>query len=523
MKKKQLETEVLIIGGGITGTGILRDLSLRGVPCILVEKNDINSGASGANHGLLHSGARYVFKDRLSAIECKIENERLKKNAPHCIENTQGIFAAFQGDDEQYIEDFPRYCFDAGIRCEKLDIKDAHSLEPQLSDQLIAAYLVDDATVDPFKLSLENITESQQLGSDVYCYCNVTGFDISNHTVQSAYLQNTQTGEQIIIKAKQFVNAGGAWAGYIAEKAGCSLDILLSKGTLLVTHHRLTTRVINRLRPPSDADILAPGGNVSILGTTSTIVQTPAKSYPTVEEIDLIVNDAKTMLPILENTRFIRAYSGLRPLVSSKTTSLKSDRSVSREFSLLEHNEDGIDNFLTITGGKLTTFRHMAEKASDRICERLKITTDCLTQKMPLPVSSTAKWTEPGFSPKYWAAQKKPNDQLLCECEMVSQSAVDDIIENISKQHIAPDLISLGLRSRVGKGSCQGSFCSLRIIAYLYDQLKIEGDSGLKSIKDFIRNRWHGEHSILWDQQLCQSELTEAMHCGFLSLEANDF
>jgi glycerol-3-phosphate dehydrogenase len=95
-----LKTQVLIIGGGATGTGVARDLALRGVQCILVEKKDINAGASGANHGLLHSGARYVSSDPESARECRDENRLLKQLAPDCIEDTGGLFVAVEGDDE---------------------------------------------------------------------------------------------------------------------------------------------------------------------------------------------------------------------------------------------------------------------------------------------------------------------------------------------------------------------------------------------------------------------------------------
>ena len=83
-----LKTQVLIIGGGITGTAIARDLALRGVHSILIDRSHINAGASGANHGVLHSGARYIASDPESSRECKEENELLKKIAPHCIENT---------------------------------------------------------------------------------------------------------------------------------------------------------------------------------------------------------------------------------------------------------------------------------------------------------------------------------------------------------------------------------------------------------------------------------------------------
>lgn len=86
-----IETQAIIIGGGATGAGILRDLTLRGVRAVLIEKNDIASGTTGRNHGLLHSGARYAVKDMDSARECIRENRILKKIARHCIEDTGGF------------------------------------------------------------------------------------------------------------------------------------------------------------------------------------------------------------------------------------------------------------------------------------------------------------------------------------------------------------------------------------------------------------------------------------------------
>ena len=94
-----LETEVLIIGGGVTGAGVMRDLALRGIHCMLIDKIDLCAGASGGNHGLLHSGARYVSTDVDAAIECRQENERLKRLAPQCIEATGGLFVGVEGDD----------------------------------------------------------------------------------------------------------------------------------------------------------------------------------------------------------------------------------------------------------------------------------------------------------------------------------------------------------------------------------------------------------------------------------------
>src|SRR4030042_2340224 len=94
----RLKTEVLIVGGGATGVGIARDLSLRRIPCLLIEKGDFTSGASGRNHGLLHSGSRYAVSDPEAAKECIGENRILKRIAPHCVEETEGLFVSLPED-----------------------------------------------------------------------------------------------------------------------------------------------------------------------------------------------------------------------------------------------------------------------------------------------------------------------------------------------------------------------------------------------------------------------------------------
>lgn len=96
---RTLTTDVLVIGGGATGAGVLRDLALRGIRCALVEKGDLTHGTTGRYHGLLHSGARYVVKDPQSAEECARENEILRKIIPHCIEETGGLFVVIPADD----------------------------------------------------------------------------------------------------------------------------------------------------------------------------------------------------------------------------------------------------------------------------------------------------------------------------------------------------------------------------------------------------------------------------------------
>jgi glycerol-3-phosphate dehydrogenase len=512
-----LHTQALIIGGGATGTGLARDLALRGVHCILVEKQDINAGASGGNHGLLHSGARYVATDSEAARECGEEGEILKRMASHCIEDTGGFFAAVEGDDETYIADFPGMCAQSGIFTEPVDIKDAREAEPQLTEKLIAVYRVQDATVDPFKLSLDNISQACSLGSLLMRNTRAASFITDNKHIRQIRLINTVSGLETLVEAGCVINAAGAWAGEVAGLAGITIPMLCSKGSLLVTQDRITRRVINRLRKATDADILVPGGTVSILGTTSVRVETPDSIRPTIHEVNYIIEEAARMIPVLETTRYIRAYCGVRPLISPASSG--DDRSVTRGFVLMDHAGDGIENFITITGGKLTTYRLMAEKTADKVCAKLGITSPCKTRIEPLPATEKGKWTEPGLAPRLWAEQNDPEDTLLCECEMVFKSAVDSITTAIHDQNGFPTLKAIGLRSRVGKGPCQGCFCSPRIVAHMYDRGELNVNQGPDELRTFLNERWRGKYPILWDLPLMQSELQEALHCGLFSLE----
>jgi len=512
-----LKTQVLIIGGGAAGTGIARDLVLRGVQCILVEKGDINAGASGANHGLLHSGARYVSTDQEVAKECREEGERLKVLAPHCIENAGGLFVAVEGDDDKYIADFPHLCSKCGIPVRELDVKETRELEPALSKKIIAAYMVEDAAIDPFKLSLENISQAKELGTTLFLHTKVAGFKKTSGRIQNISLLNIQTGEETVVEAEQVVNATGAWANEVAALAGVSIHMFYSQGSILITDSRLTKHVVNRLHLPSDGDILAPGGTVSILGTTSVRIDSPDNTRPTFGEMDLIVNEGSAMIPTLENTRYIRAYAGVRALLGTQNDI--DDRSSSRGFTLLDHERDGLNNFITITGGKLTTYRLMAEKAADLVCQRLGNQNPCLTRTQPLPSTNAGKWTEPGLGAKQWLKQDDPEDLVICECQMLPKSVIDSVLEADGGQNGVPSLMTIGLRSRIGKGPCQGTFCGARVIAHLYDKGKLHSDQGLTNLREFLRERWMGERPVLWNGQLIQAELKEALYCGFLGLE----
>jgi L-2-hydroxyglutarate oxidase LhgO len=211
-------------------------------------------------------------------------------------------------------------------------------MEPALSDRMIAAFSVDDATVDPFKLSPDNIAFAQQQGSQLLRFSKVIAFDIQDGRIRRTEVRDDLTGRNRFIEAKVVVNAAGAWTGNIAALAGAHIAMRYSKGTLLVTQSRMRQRRI-------------------------------------------------------------------KSSISSK------------------------------------------------------------------------------------------------------------------KQDGRPGLKAIGLRSRIGKGPCQGTFCSQRLAAHLYDRQHLENHQGVAELRAFLRERWRGQQLLLWDTPLVQAELLEAMHFGLFCLE----
>ncbi len=517
---RQLQTEVLIIGGGVSGAGVMRDLALRGISCLLIDQKDLNAGASGGNHGLLHSGGRYASSDTETAAECRVEGEILKKIAASAIDPCGGLFVAVEGDDPDFAQAFPEHCAKAGIACEQISAQQAKQLEPELSDKIIAAYRVPDASVDPFRITLANVQHARQLGdNDFLPHMQLIRFQKQADLISAAICRDQRTGEEVCISAQQYVNACGAWSKMVAELAGChDVSLLYSKGSLIISNVRLSHGVINHLRPPADGDILVPGGTVSLLGTTSVNLQSLDEIRPTVDEVDRILQQGMTLVPALERTRFIRAFSGVRPLMMSSRAE-QDGRKASRGFTLFDHQQQGVSNFATIAGGKLTTFRLMAEKTADLVASRLGNTVPCSTATEVLPEDERVRWTEPGYAARHWYQQHDNSDLILCECEMVSKSVVDDVIEQSPGRESAMTLKAIGLRSRIGKGTCQGAFCSMRVSSYLYDRGVYQNQDGLNSMRDFVSERFKGIRPVLWGEQMPQIELAETMHCGLMGLD----
>ncbi|HCL4433746.1 TPA: anaerobic glycerol-3-phosphate dehydrogenase subunit A [Salmonella enterica] len=527
-------SDVIIIGGGATGAGIARDCALRGLRVILVERHDIATGATGRNHGLLHSGARYAVTDAESARECISENQILKRIARHCVEPTDGLFITLPEDDLAFQATFIRACEAAGIRAEAIDPQQARIIEPAVNPALIGAVKVPDGTVDPFRLTAANMLDAREHGAIVLTAHEVTGLIRENATVCGVHVRNHLTGETRTLHAPVVVNAAGIWGQRIAEYADLSIRMFPAKGSLLIMDHRINQHVINRCRKPSDADILVPGDTISLIGTTSTHIDYNEidSNRVTADEVDILLREGEKLAPVMAKTRILRAYSGVRPLVASDDD--PSGRNVSRGIVLFDHAErDGLEGFITITGGKLMTYRLMAEWATDAVCRKLGNTRPCITADTPLPGSKestehtlkriislpaplrgSAVYRHGDRTPG-WLSEGRQHRSLVCECEAVTAGEVQYAVENLTVN----SLLDLRRRTRVGMGTCQGELCACRAAGLLQRFNVTTAAQSITQLSEFLNERWKGVQPVAWGDALRESEFTRWVYQGLCGLE----
>jgi len=278
-------TTVLVVGGGATGTGIARDLSLRGVDVTLVERGGLSSGTSGRSHGLLHSGARYAEADRVGAEECIEENQILRSIAGECIRETGGLFVQLAEDDAEYFDEKRAACEDIGIETELLDADEARERVPDLSAEVERAMWVPDGAIYPSRLGAANAADAEEHGATIHPHAPLEELTVENGAITEATLGGDVGGQ---IEPQYVVNAAGAWAGQVAALAGLEVQMAPSRGVTL------------------------------------------------------------------------------------------------------DHAEDGVDNFASIVGGKLTTYRQMAEVTADHVCAKLGVDAECETATRPLPGAEDA-------------------------------------------------------------------------------------------------------------------------------------
>ena len=375
--------DLIVIGGGITGAGILREARRAGLRALLVEAHDFASGTSSRSSKLVHGGFRYLKNAQIRlTLESVRERERLVKEGRGLVNPLGFLLVNFAGDS------IPGWVFGAGLSMYDLlalkwghrhyDALDMRELCPALKeDGLSGGYRYFDAQTDDARLVLRVIQEAVNDGASALNYARVTGLlQTRSGQVCGVRLRDESpegSGRTIELQAGVVVNATGAWADELRGQIGGQPRLRKLRGSHLVfsTQRLPLTRSVTFLHPKDGRPVFAlPWEGVVLFGTTDVDQEATPHGLPTDPQISpaeagYLLQGLQYAFPAQELSfqDVLSTYAGVRPVIDTG----KADPSKeSREHVLW--NENGL---LTVAGGKLTTFRLMAHDALQKVQARL--------------------------------------------------------------------------------------------------------------------------------------------------------
>jgi glycerol-3-phosphate dehydrogenase len=510
---------VVVVGGGLTGVGLARDLAMRGLEVTVVERGKLTDGSTGRIGGRLHSGVVEVAEDHTSVQRRLSEHRTLKRIAGHCLEDTGGLVVSLDSDDPERFEETREVYETAGTDVTTHSGAKARDLEPSLTEDVGRALQVPDAAVDPFRLTVANARSARHFGASIRTHSPVTDIVVDG-SVSGVETDGDESPAQI--DADYVVNAAGLRAGEVAAMASFDRSVGRSKTVRLVVNERPSSRVLTRCCPPGDGGTLVPYDGRSILGGVETAGD-PASL--TESAVEAVVDDVSAMVPELRHGRPIRSYTSVSPR-------LPSGEPVPGGARLVDHGDtDGVWGMTTVLGGSVATYRLVAKQVADHVCAKFGIDRDCLTgtEALPggdLPTDPAERGNPSGLEPDVVEASRTrlgsragevletnvPNP-VLCECEMVTRAEVRDAIDDETGKRT--DLGEVRIRTRAAMGSCQGGRCCHTLASELYPVEDI--DTIDRALDDLVDNRWQGQRHALWGEQLAQAMCTYERHAGTLN------
>jgi glycerol-3-phosphate dehydrogenase len=368
---------VLVVGGGITGAGVARDAALRGLRTALVERDDYASGTSSRSSRLVHGGVRYLEHGQLGLVfESSRERRTLLRIAPHLVRPLAFTWPVYRGAR------MPRWKLAAGLtlydvlalfrnrRHERLGRDDVHAHEPALrTDALLGGARYWDAATDDVRLTLATVLSARAAGAVVLNHAPVTGLMRDAGRVVGATVTNALTDEHATVHARIVVNATGPWSDEVERLAdpAAPAGVRGSKGVhVSVPRARIGNAAAVTLVAPQDGRVMfvLPAGAHAIIGTTDTYdAGAPDEVHATTADVRYLLEAANHYFPDarLEERDVVSAWAGIRPLAAQGAAD--SPSSASREHSIAEE----IPGLVRVTGGKLTTYRAMAEEIVDAV------------------------------------------------------------------------------------------------------------------------------------------------------------
>jgi glycerol-3-phosphate dehydrogenase len=372
--------DAVVVGGGMAGAGVARELALRGLSCILVEKADFGSGTTSRSSKLIHGGLRYLELFDFGLVrESLRERETLARLAPQLIRPLPFLVPVQTGGTRSLVKvRIGLRLYDLltpGKRTERyrtLSREEALALEPTIrpDDLAGAGYYVDDLLLSPERLCLENVLAARRAGAHAVNYAQAEELRPQPGGGWQLRVRDLVGGEVVTAVGRVLVNAAGPWVDRVRELAS-----VRERGRLLRTTkgaHLLLPRLTERAIYISTQDdrmvFVVPWREFSLVGTTDTdFDDDPDRVWATAEDVSYLLAETRRVLADsrVDESNIAYAYAGVRPLTAGDRPSGRQASAVSRQHRVVAEGPD--DRFLSITGTKLTCFRSLAQRVGDQV------------------------------------------------------------------------------------------------------------------------------------------------------------
>lgn len=391
--------DLLIIGGGITGAGIARDAAMRGLRVGIIDRSDFAYGTSSRSSKLIHGGLRYLSHFAFGLIrQSSLERRVLHGLAPHLCEPLGFCLPLYKRDSHSLLAlraglfVYDVLCSFTNFKSHKiLGSSEVGELHPYLTaDGLKGGGYYFDALTNDARLTLANIRSAARAGAAVLNYVELLEFETRGGKIIAARIRDRETGKEGVVHALRYINAGGPWVDRIRTLADSHAQpwLRLSKGShIVLPHQRLPIENAIGFSNPADGRtmFLIPWAGRTVVGTTETDFEGDIDDVdPTMQDVDYLLDPMRSLFPESEigYSDVLCSWSGLRPLVGN----LDGHASDVRREHRVEIEPNGL---LSVAGGKLTTYRSMAEEVLRVALEGLetsRVTSSCTTMDDPLVV-----------------------------------------------------------------------------------------------------------------------------------------
>jgi glycerol-3-phosphate dehydrogenase len=540
-----MDFDVIILGGGVNGTGTARDCAMRGLRVLLLEKADFGVGASGNSSGMIHGGIRYMLSDRhVTALACR-DSGYIQRIAPHLLfripfllpftTRKQGATlrdrAAWYAT-EVYVGTYDLFQpLKRGKPSTRLSADELYRLEPGLRPGLRGAVTLDEWGIDAFRLCVLNALSARAHGAELRTWTEARAVLAEGGRVRGVRFRDVLTGEEDEARAPVVFNATGAWSPALARRSGAAVPMRPGKGVHLTLDRRFSNYGVILSAVDGRQMFVMPHEHESIVGTTDDdYYGDPDDLEATNDEVEYLMEGAASLLPGIRNARITRAWCGLRTTIYAYGPN---EDALSREHQLHDGAASGHAGLLSLVGGKLASYRAQAEEATDRILSLLGRTPGvCRTHEEPLPggadvpdaaalarahsvaapVAARLVYRHGGRAREILRlVDEDPRLGLvLCRDEGILAAEVVHCI----RQEQVRRLQDLRRRCRVAVGGCGGLDCARGAAQLAARELGWSPEQVRAELADLLDAGWRERRPILDGAQLVQEELVRGAHAG---------